>query len=308
MISIIVPVYNEAECLLSFHIELMQRLVRIIDKNKYVDYEIIYINDGSDDNTEKCLTGLINKINARLITLSKNYGSHIAIKAGIDNCNGDCAIILSADLQDPPELIPQLINKWQEGNQVVWAVRENREDSLSRRIVAGLFYRLIKKIALPNYPLQGTGSFCLIDKSVIDAIKQCNEHNRVTFGLISWLGFKQTSVSYTRNERYAGKSKWNLRKMIKTAIDTICGYSYFPIRLASYLGLFVSFLSFIAGIYVIVDKVLGRGLIEGWASIMTAVLFLGGIQLIMLGVLGEYVYRTYDESKQRPLYVVKEIK
>jgi glycosyltransferase involved in cell wall biosynthesis len=304
LFSVVVPVFNEEANLVEFH----RRLSKAIEKEKG-EWEFIFVDDGSDDQSFETIHKL-SKLDRRVKALkfSRNFGSHVAIAAGLDYCHSDAAIIMSADLQDPPEVIPAFLRKWREGYQVIWGARESRRDTWTRRVLAGIFYGLIRKIALPNYPRGGTGSFCMMDRMVVNSFRQCQERNRVTFGLVSWAGFKQTEVPYQRATRLAGKSKWTIGKMVKNAIDSIVSFSYVPIRLISYLGMVISLAGFLAIIYLIVARLFwGQGIV-GWTSLMVMVLFLGGVQLIVLGVIGEYLWRIHEEVKQRPLYIVsKEI-
>jgi dolichol-phosphate mannosyltransferase len=300
--SVIIPVFNEQECLHELH----RRLLNVAEERKEFDWEFIFIDDGSTDQSPQIIQKLHQEDpRVKALKLSKNFGSHIAIKAGFDHCSGDVAIVIAADMQDPPELITSFLEKWEEGEHIIWGIRKNRKDPLLRRFVAKTFYWVVRKVALPNYPLQGTGSFCLVDRKVINTLRLCEERNRVTFGLVSWLGFKQGEIFYERKERFAGTSKWGLAKMAKTAIDSFVSFSYFPIRIISYFGVIVSIISFLLGIYVILNKILAGARVMGWSSLMLTMLFLGGIQLIMLGIIGEYIWRIAEDTKRRPLYIVE---
>jgi dolichol-phosphate mannosyltransferase len=299
----VVPCMNEEDNLGLFH----ERMSAVLDSEFGGRWEIVFVDDGSTDRTAHLIRELSERDpRVRGIRLTRNFGSHTAIAAGLDTAQGDVAIILAADLQDPPEVIPEFVARWREGHDIVWGARETREDPVTRRLMARLFYGLIVRRALPQIPRTGSGSFCLIDGAVIEAFRQFKERNRLTFGIISWSGFSQTEVTYVRAARHAGSSKWSPAQLVKTAIDTFVSFSYGPLRLISYLGLLISLVSFLFGAYVIIDYVLNGTALAGWPSLMTAVLFLGGAQLVTLGVLGEYLWRISEESKSRPLYLVRE--
>jgi dolichol-phosphate mannosyltransferase len=300
--SIIVPVYNEEPNLL----ELYTRLVQVTDALKGHRWEFILIDDGSTDRSLEIISDLhVRDSRVKALSLSRNFGSHVAIAAGLDHVHGDITIIMASDLQDPPELLGSLLDKWHEGYQVVWASRESRDDPLTKRLASTMFYKFIRRIALPNYPEQGTGSFCLLDRQVVNALRQFPERNRVTFGLISWVGFRQTQVSYQRAQRFAGHSKWGASKLIKTGLDATVMFSYLPLRMIMYLGMLVSFSSFLFTLYIIAHALVAGTRVSGWPSIMVIMLMLGGVQLIVLGVLGEYLWRSLEEGKQRPLYIIQ---
>jgi dolichol-phosphate mannosyltransferase len=235
----------------------------------------------------------------------RNFGSHVAIAAGIDFCRGDAAIVMAADLQDPPALIREFVERWRSGYDVVWGARTGRDESALRSYGMSMFYRLVRRFAIPTYPEGGTGSFCLISRPVIDAFRQCQERNRLTFGLIAWSGFRETNVPYHRPRRLIGSSSWTVRRMLKAAIDTFISFSSLPIRTISVLGLLVSALSLVFGVYVFINQVFFGTRVQGWSSVMLAVLVLGGVQLLMIGVLGEYLQRILDEARARPLYIIE---
>jgi dolichol-phosphate mannosyltransferase len=216
------------------------------------------------------------------------------------------AVILAADLQDPPETIPDFVAAWREGSEIVWGAREARDDPAGRRVLARIFYGLVRRYALPGYPKSGTGSFCLIDRTVVEAFREFEEHNRMTFGIIAWSGFSQTQVPYRRAPRHAGESKWSLAALVKAAIDTFVAFSYAPLRFISYFGILVSVFSFVFGVYVVVEYALYGTKLTGWPSLMAGILFFGGVQLLTLGVVAEYIWRISEESKRRPLYLVRD--
>lgn len=301
--SAIVPCLDEEETLELFY----ERVSPVLQAEFGDRWEIVFIDDGSTDRTP-AIAKELHERDPRVcaIRLSRNFGSHAAIAAGLQHARGDVAIILAADLQDPPETIPEFVARWREGYEIVWGAREAREDPLGRRIFARVFYRLVTRSALPGLPKTGTGSFCLVDRAVIDAFRRFPERNRLTFGIIAWSGFSQTQVPYRRAARHAGRSKWSPAQLVKAAIDTAVSFSFLPLRLISYFGLTVSLLAFLFVIYVIVDYLINGTSLEGWPSLMTAILFLGGAQLITLGVVGEYVWRIAEDTKQRPLFLVRE--
>jgi glycosyltransferase involved in cell wall biosynthesis len=301
LISIVVPVFNEEDNLLRFH-EAVTAVMRSIGA---YDWEFVFVDDGSRDRSFAILEELRAR-DPRVMGLrfARNFGSHIAIAAGVDYCRGDCAVIMAADLQDPPELIREFVAKWREGYDIVWGARTGRDDGMLRSWLMALFYRAVRRFAIPTYPKGGTGSFCLVSRRVVETFRQCAERNRLTFGLIAWSGFRETRVPYHRPPRWAGQSSWTLGRLVKSAIDTFIAFSFLPIRAISYFGLFVSLLSFAFGFYVIVSKIAYGTKVEGWTSVMLAVLVLGGVQLTMIGVLGEYLWRILDEARGRPLYVI----
>lgn len=301
--SAIVPCLNEEETLQTLY----ERVAPVLEAEFGDRWEIVFVDDGSTDRTLALVAELRERDErVRAVRLSRNFGSHVAIAAGLDHVSGDLAVILAADLQDPPETIPDLVARWREGYEIVWGARETREDPLLRRAFARLFYGLIRRTALPGIPSTGTGSFCLIDRSVIDSFQRFPERNRLTFGIISWSGFAQTQVPYRRAPRHAGKSKWSFAQLVKTAIDTFVSFSYLPLRLISYFGFVVSILAFAFAIYVVIDHFAAGSTLKGWPSLMAAILFLGGVQMLTLGIVGEYIWRISEESKRRPLYLVRD--
>ena len=301
--SVIIPVLNEEENIPV----LLDRLKPVLDSCFEV-WEILFVDDGSTDETAALVTRLNSEDDrVKLISLSRNFGSHSAIAAGLEHATGDCAVVMAADLQDPPEVVQRLVDRWREGYETVWATRDVRHDPFFRRFFARIFYGLVRKLALPQYPSTGTGSFCLLDRKVIDALGQIGERHRVTFGLVSWTGFRQSQVDYERASRHAGSSKWSFSNLVKNAVDTFVSFSFAPVRFISYLGIIVSLTGFVAAGAVIASKILYGTDLAGWPSLMTAVLVLSGLQLLTLGVLGEYIWRIADESRQRPLFVVRDI-
>jgi dolichol-phosphate mannosyltransferase len=302
LISIVVPVFNEELNLRGLHAEVTSVMKGLGD----YDWEFMFVDDGSRDGSFRLLEELRTQDPCvRAVRFPRNFGSHVAIAAGIDHCHGDSAIIMAADLQDPPSLIPEFIAKWRQGFDVVWGARTGRDDGKMRAWAMARFYSLVRRTAIPTYPKGGTGSFCMISGPVIAAFRTLTEHNRLTFGLIAWAGFREAQVPYHRPNRLAGSSSWTLRQMVKAAIDTFISFSSLPIRAISYLGLLVSAISFVFGFYVLIGKLAYGTGVPGWASVMLAVTLLGGVQLVMIGVLGEYLGRILDETRGRPLYIVE---
>ncbi len=302
MYSIVVPVYNEEKVLKEFY----NRTTAVLSSLKE-RYEIIFINDGSVDNSLTILRELhAEDLSVKVINFSRNFGHQMAITAGMDYAAGNAVIIMDSDLQDPPEVMAKLVERWKEGYDVVYAVREARKgETLFKKLTATLFYRLIVKIT--NVSMQAdVGDFRLMDKKVIDVFRTVRERHRFIRGLVSWVGFKQTGITYIRNERFAGETKYPFRKMLKFAIDGITSFSFLPLQLAMYAGVIISLMSFASGIYILCLRIITGRFIPGIAGILVSVLFLGGIQLLFLGLIGEYIGRMYDEIKQRPLYIVQE--
>jgi dolichol-phosphate mannosyltransferase len=271
-------------------------------------YEIVFINDGSRDKT----AFIINEIcetdkNIKLIDFSRNFGHQIAITAGMDYTEGEAIVVIDADLQDPPEVIPRMIEKWKEGYDVVYGKRAERKgDTFFKKFSAAVFYRLLKRMTDVDIPVD-TGDFRLIDRKVCDALAHIPERSRYVRGLISWLGFRQTGLEFSRDKRFAGETKYPLKKMIKFAFDAITSFSYKPLKIASYAGTIISIAGFIYLMVVIIQAIVGYTQ-PGWASLIAVNLVFNGIVLVILGIIGEYIGRIYDEAKGRPLYVIKQTK
>ncbi len=301
-ISIVVPVYNEEEVLP----ELYRRIREVMDG---VDesWELILVNDGSKDNSAEVINGL-NEQDARVkgISFSRNFGFQEAVTAGLSYTSGQAVVLSDADLQDPPEVIPQMVAKWREGFDVVYGVRISREgETWFKKFTAKVFYRIIYRITSVNIPLD-TGDFRLMDRRVVDAIMRMPERNRFLRGMVPWVGFSQVGLTYQRAARFAGESKFNsVRQMLPFAVDAITSFSYFPLQLATYLGFMMAIISAVMILAVIGLRLFGPDEpLLGQATTLVAVLFLGGVQLISLGIIGEYLGRIYDEVKGRPLYLV----
>lgn len=307
LISILIPCYNEEEVINICHDE----ITKIIGDMKEYDFEIIYINDGSADKTQEFLENIQTKDNrVVVIKLSRNFGKEAAMTAGIDTTNGDALIILDADLQDPPALIPDIINKWKEtGADVVYGQRIVREgETWFKKFTANAFYRIINLMAHNVQLPRNTGDFRLMNRRSIDALIQLREKHRFMKGLFAWIGFNQVALEYNRAPRVAGTTKWNYYKLWHFALEGITAFSTTPLRIATLCGIFVSAFSFAFGIYIIFKTLFFGANVEGWASIMVMLTFLSGIQLLSIGVLGEYIGRIFGEAKKRPLYFIDNIK
>jgi dolichol-phosphate mannosyltransferase len=300
--SIVAPVFNEMDNLP----ELYRRVSEVMAGLKGT-WELVLVDDGSTDgSTERILELAKQDKHVRPVIFARNFGHQLAITAGWDYARGDAVVIIDADLQDPPEAIPELIGKWHEGYEVVYAVRAEREgETWFKKMTAALFYRIVRRITDVNIPVD-TGDFRLMDRKVVDVLKTMHERHRFPRGMSAWVGFKQIGVPYKRAARHAGVTKYPFNKMVKLALNAITGYSYFPLQLATYFGFTAAGLAIIAIPVVIILRLAGHGAFTGQATTLIAVLFLGGVQLIFLGVLGEYLGRIYDEVKGRPLYIVRE--
>ncbi|WP_314988745.1 glycosyltransferase family 2 protein [uncultured Campylobacter sp.] len=300
-ISIIAPCYNEEETIEPF----LRRIEEIL-KQINEPYEIVFINDGSKDNTlNVLLNAKQNFKNIRIINFSRNFGKEAALTAGLDKARGEAAIPIDVDLQDPPELIKELVARWREGYDVVLAKRADRtSDSFAKRVSADLFYKLNGKISNVDIP-NNVGDFRLMSKRTVEALKQLPENQRFMKGLFAWVGFKTTVIEYAREKREAGQSSFNGWKLWNFALDGITSFSTLPLRIWLYIGALVSFLSFLYGSFIILKTLIFGVDLPGYASLAVIMLFLGGIQLIGIGILGEYIGRIYSESKRRPSYIIE---
>lgn len=300
-VSLIVPCHNEAENLSALY----GRVLAVMEQTGK-SWEMVCINDGSKDDTLEQLLAL-NQKDPRIVVidLSRNFGKEAALTAGLDHARGDCAIPLDADLQDPPELIPELLAKWHEGFDVVNAVRLSRDgESWLKRASAHAFYRIINRMSDVDIP-EDTGDFRLLSRPVLEAIKMLPERRRFMKGLFAWVGFRTASVDYHREPRYAGKTKWNYWRLWNFAVEGITSFSQVPLQLAAHLGLIVSALAFLYAVYLVIGTLVYGNPVKGYPSMMATLLFLGGVQLIALGVIGEYLGRIYEETKGRPVYLVR---
>jgi glycosyltransferase involved in cell wall biosynthesis len=303
LISYVFPIYNETDNI-DFLYETICHL--LLTRKKVYNFEIIFVNDGSKDDSLRKLLAIQKKDKCvSVINFARNFGHQIAVTAGLDYAHGDAVIIMDSDLQDPPEVSLQLINKWEEGYDVVYAQRRTRKDTYFKKQTAAWFYWLLNRVADIDIP-PNTGDFRLISRRVVDALAEFREHNRFLRGLISYVGFRQIAVPFDRDERRAGTSSYPIKNMLKLAGDGIFGFSWSPILMISRLGYAISTLSFLGIMYVIALKLFDPSqAVPGWTFTAAAVLFIGGIQLVMLGVLGNYVGRIYAEAQNRPLYIVE---
>ncbi|MFL6725096.1 MAG: glycosyltransferase family 2 protein [Sphingomicrobium sp.] len=304
LLSVVVPVKNEEDCILPF----VDRVGAILDAVAADSgWEILFVDDGSTDATLAAIVAAnMRDPRVRALSLSRNFGKEAALSAGLDHARGNAVIPMDADMQDPPEVLPEMVAKWREGHEMVFGVRRSRtEDSFAKRLTAGLFYRAHNMVSADKIP-ENAGDFRLMDRKVVDVIRAMPERNRFMKGLFAWAGFRQAAVEYDRAERETGKTKFNYWKLWTLALDGITSASTVPLRIWSYVGAIVALFAFGYGTFLAVDTMMFGNPVPGYASIMTSVLFLGGIQLISLGVLGEYVGRILTETKQRPLYVVRD--
>jgi polyisoprenyl-phosphate glycosyltransferase len=302
LISVVVPCMNEEEALG----ETNRRLCSVLERSA-TDFEIIYVDDGSTDSTANVLRQLQGQDERiRVVRFSRNFGHQMAITAGLEHASGDAAVIIDADLQDPPEVILEFIGKWMDGYDVVYGVRAEREGETAFKLwSAKTFYRCMDRLADTRIPLDA-GDFRLMDRRVVDQFLAMPERDRFVRGMVSWLGFSQTAVSYSRAARTAGETKFSFFKMLRFALDGIFSFSIVPLRLATWTGFAASGLAIAGILFALFARVFGHGWVKGWASLVITVLFIGGVQLICMGLIGEYVGRIYGESKRRPLYVVQE--
>ncbi len=300
-LSVVVPVFNEEQNIP----ELYRRLVAVLE-GCVASFEVVFVDDGSRDGSWTLVRELAaGDRRVRGLRFSRNFGHQMAFAAGLEHARGEAVVIMDADLQDPPEVIPELLARFREGWEVVYAVRRARHgESAFKLYTAKLFYRVLKRITPVDIPLD-TGDFRLMGRRAVEAFRRLGERHRFTRGLVAWLGFRQTGVLYDRAARHAGDTKYPLRKMMRFAIDAITSFSHVPLQLATWMGFGVSALAFAYILVVLALKVVGISW-PGYTSLMAAILFLGGVQLVMIGLLGEYLGRVYDEVKHRPLYLIQE--
>jgi polyisoprenyl-phosphate glycosyltransferase len=303
LISVVVPVFNESAVVRAFH----ERASSVLSAISDFHYELVFVDDGSRDDTWAQLKSIaVNNPRIRLLKFSRNFGHQIAISAGIDHARGDCVVVTDVDLQDPPEVIPQLVAKWRDGFDVVYGRRVGRDgETMMKRMTAAAFYRLLAKVSKIEIP-GDVGDFRLMSRRVVDELKKLREKDRFVRGLVSWIGFRQTGVDYQREKRHAGETKYRYRDMLQFAIDGVASFSTAPLRLATWLGYGASLLAFLYLIGVFVQKMMGIT-VQGWATIMVAMTFLGGVQLICLGIIGEYLGRIFNEIKPRPMYIIDDM-
>lgn len=302
-ISILIPAYNEQEVL----DKLYARLTKLAHNNKLYEFEFLFINDGSRDRTLEIIKEYAKKDRrVSYVNFSRNFGKEVAMCAGFDHVTGDATVVIDADLQDPPELIPDMIKYWEKGYDDVYAKRVSRDgETWFKKFSSNLFYRILQKTT--HIPIQvDTGDFRLLDRRCIEALKQIRESQRYTKGMFSWIGFNKKEITYNRDPRAAGTSKWNYIKLMNLAIDGIVSFTTAPLRISSVMGFIVSIIAFIFIIILVIKTLIFNDPVAGYPSLMAVVLFLGGIQLLSLGVIGEYIARIFNETKGRPLYLIEE--
>jgi len=299
-ISIVVPAYNEAEVLPEFHRRTVEVLAGLPGAA-----EIVYVNDGSSDATLEVLQTLrAGDRRVTIVDLSRNFGKEIALTAGIDHAVGEAVVVIDADLQDPPELIPELIREWRSGYDVVYAKRSGREgETLVKRLTAHAFYRVIQRVSRVKIPAD-TGDFRLLSRRAVEALRQLREQHRFMKGLFAWIGYPQKAVLYRREPRFAGTTKWNYWRLWNFAVEGFTSFTTAPLKVATYLGLAVALVSFVFAAWVVYKTIMFGDPVRGYPSLMVVILFLGGVQLLFIGVIGEYLGRMFDETKRRPLYLV----
>lgn len=299
-VSVVIPAFNEQDTIKP----LTERLISVV--SKYKDYEILFIDDGSNDKTLEIIEDLAARNNnIKFLSFSRNFGHQAALMAGLLYVDGDCIISLDADLQHPPELIDQLIEKWQAGYEVVYTIREDTEGiSFLKRVISSAFYKCMNIISNINLE-KGSADFRLLDKSVVEALRDVRESSIFLRGIISWVGFKQCSIKYKADSRFAGKSKYTFWKMFTFALNGITSFSVKPLHLATVLGSIISLFAFIYGMFALYMSIFTDKTISGWTSLILSVVFMGGVQLLMIGILGEYIGRVFIETKRRPNYIIR---
>lgn len=302
LLSIVIPAYNEDAVLPEFH----RRLRSVLD-GLSCEAEVIYINDGSTDHTLALLLELREQDKrVAVLDLSRNFGKEIALTAGLHQARGNAVIVIDADLQDPPELIPTLIKEWQNGYDVVYAKRARRDgETLFKKLSAAAFYRLMQRMSRIKLP-EDTGDYRLLSRRAVDALNTLLEHHRFMKGLFTWIGYKQIAVLYDRDPRFAGETKWNYWRLWNLAIEGITAFTTAPLKFSTYIGLFTAFGAFLYGVYIMVRTIMFGNPVAGYPSLLVVMLFLGGVQLMSIGVLGEYIGRIFNETKQRPLYFINQ--
>ncbi|MFC2036601.1 glycosyltransferase family 2 protein [Chloroflexota bacterium] len=301
-LSVVLPICNEEE-----NIPLLHRRLSAVLDGEGVSYDLVFVDDGSTDGSSALLCELAAEDSrTTLVELARNFGHQVAISAGLDFARGEAVIIMDADLQDPPEVLPQFIAKWREGYDVVYAIREQRQESWPKRVAYAAFYRMLRRATHVDIPLDA-GDFCIMDREVVDLLRSMPERNRFVRGIRSWVGLRQIGLPYQRDARRAGRSKYTFGRLLLLALDGFISFSHAPLRVASLLGIGISALSLLLATFYFVKRVTTGLSPPGFATLVVAVFFLAGVQLVTLGVIGEYVGRIFDEVKQRPLYVVRQV-
>lgn len=300
-LTIVIPVFNEEETLG----QLRQRLVATCDGLDDVSWRVLYVNDGSRDRSLELLEEQHREdLRFSVLDLSRNFGHQAAVSAGLDHADGDAVVVMDGDLQDPPEVIARFLERWREGFEIVYAQRRKRKESFFKRVAYAGFYRLLRWMAKIDVPLDA-GDFSLLDRRVVEVLRSMPETNRFIRGLRSWVGFRSVGVEYERDERFAGRSKYSLRGLVRLALSGFVGFSTFPLRLAVWLGFAAALVGFAVAAWATIARLSGAPTPVGWASTVAVVLFVGGVQLLVLGVIGEYLGAVYDEVRRRPVYVVR---
>lgn len=301
-ISVIIPVFNEEKNIALLH----QRLTEVIQKITS-DYELLFINDGSRDNTLQLVKNIsTTDPHVKYINFSRNFGHQVAVTAGLDYSRGNTVVIIDADLQDPPELIMEMYSKMREGYDVVYAKRKSRKgETFMKKLTARVFYRLLQRITSVNIPVD-TGDFRIVSRKIVNVLKQMPEQQKYLRGQIAWAGYRQTFIEYERRERHAGQTGWPYRKMIRFALDGITSFSNFPLKFATVSGIIVFIISFLLILYALYSRLISKEFVAGWTSLMLVVLFIGGIQLLSIGIIGEYISRISANVRNRPLYIIEE--
>jgi polyisoprenyl-phosphate glycosyltransferase len=301
LLSVVIPIYNE-EATLS---ELYRRLTHVLSQNlAELTYEMVFVNDGSTDGSLQVLLKLhADNPTVKIVNLSRNFGHQAAITAGLDHAKGDVVICMDGDLQDPPEIIPTLVARWRDGNDVVYAVRKIRKEGFIKRACYAVFYRLLRRLSMVSIPLDA-GDFALMDRRAVDCLNALPERSRFIRGLRTWIGFRQSGIEYEREKRFAGTPKYTWPKLIKLAVNGLLSFSAIPLRIATAVGFVISFCSLLAIFVVLYLKLLTDQALPGWTATVIPILLLGGIQLLSVGILGEYIAQIFEEVKQRPVYLV----
>lgn len=301
-VSLVIPVYYNEDNLRPLYEDLKEKFISKID----YDYEIVMVNDGSKDKSYEVMKELAAQDdNIKIISLSRNFGSHAAILCGVSNCTGDCAVVKAADLQEPTELILEMVESWKQGNNVVLAVREGRDESKSQTFFANFYYKLVQKTALPQMPDNGFDVY-LIDRKVITVLENLDEKNSALTGQILWSGFKTSNVYYHRLAREIGVSRWTLKKKIRLVMDTLFSFTALPITVVLNVGVFSMFIAIVWGLVVLISKLVGKIAVSGWTTLFIFNLFSFGVIMMTLGILGEYLWRTFDASRNRPPYIIED--
>lgn len=305
LVSVVVPMFNEEGNVAG----LMNRFDAIVAANPAHRFEFVVVDDGSTDgSTDAVRLQASQRSNLKCVVLSRNFGSHYALSAGLQHCEGDVAVIVGADAQEPIDLVARMLQTWQEGHEIVWGIREQRADQgRVSRFISGLFSRLLRKYSvLKSYPAEGPSAF-LLDRLVIDVVNRLTEHNRNVAGLLAWSGFRQGRVTFRQLERASGQSKWTGKAKIKLAVDSFVEFSFTPIRFVTFSGVAVAAVGFAYAAFLVARRLFFSDIASGWTTVVVVALLLGGFQLVVLGVLGEYIWRGIEESRGRPLFIVREV-